>query len=59
MKIITYPVQYLENEWQEIKEIAFTQNKSIKQFIDEAIKQKVKEVKNERVADTKDRSINY
>lgn len=45
MKIKTYPVQYLESEWQEIKEISFAQNKSIKQFIDEAIRQKVKEEK--------------
>ncbi len=48
MKIKTYPVQYTETEWQEIKTYAFNQKKSLKQFIDEAIKAKIQEVKNEQ-----------
>jgi len=41
MKIKTFPLQFIDIELQEIKEVAEQQNLSMKDFMKEAIKEKI------------------
>jgi ribosomal protein S3AE len=47
MKIKTFPIQFTEDKLDELRAIAESENKSIKQLILDLIEKKIKEVKGE------------